>query len=34
LPKEITLGSQIKLAYLSREDMAAYYSAGGTLGEA
>ena len=34
LPKEITLGSQIKLAYLSGEDMAAYYAAGGTLGEA
>ena len=34
MPKEITLGSQIKLAYLSAEDMAAYYVAGGTLGEA
>ena len=34
MPKEITLGSQIKLAYLSGEDMAAYYAAGGTLGGA
>ena len=31
---KITIGSQIKLGYLSGEDMAAYYAAGGTLGVA
>ena len=34
LPNKITLGSQIKLDYLSSTDMAAYYAAGGTIGVA
>ena len=34
LPNKITIGSQIKLGYLSSGDMAAYYAAGGTLGVA
>lgn len=34
LPNKITLGSQIKLDYLSSTDMAAYYVAGRTIGVA
>lgn len=34
LPNKITIGSQIKLGYLSGEDLAAYHAAGGALGVA